>query len=71
MKQSQRFVISRNGGDVSILDTGHDLVQEEGNAELLYIGFENEAHAKMFEVQLDCIVRVLNEQDKELKEMED
>ena len=56
---------------MSVLDTGHDLVQEEGNAELLYIGFENEAHAKMFEAQLDCIVRVLNEQDKELKKMED
>ena len=66
---NERFVISINKGEVSVLDTGHDLVKEEGNAQLFSVDCVSVADAKYIAEELDSIVRILNEQDKELKKV--
>ena len=65
---SERFVIVLDGGDVSVLDTGHDLVEEEGNAELFNMDFFDEEDAKYVAHELEGIVCALNEQDRLMKE---
>lgn len=60
----ERFVIVNHNGEVSVLDTGHDLVESEGNLELFSLDFGNEADADCVAEELDGLVRVLNEQDR-------
>ena len=67
---NDRFVICRHKGEVSVLDTGHDLVEEEGNAELFNLDCSNETDAKILAEELNFIVRLLNEQGKELDSLD-
>lgn len=66
---NERFVIVIDGGDVSVLDTGHDLVEEEGNAELFNIDFVDTYDAKYVARELDTMVREMNWMHKELQEL--
>lgn len=61
-----RFVIYKHEGEVSVLDTGHDLVEEEGNLSLFSLDCLNEADVKIISEELSGLVRLLNEQGKEL-----
>lgn len=60
-----RFVICRHKGEVVVLDTDNDVTDE--NLEMFGIEFEDEYIAKYIAVELEPIVRCLNEQDKLLR----
>ena len=68
---NERYVICRNKGEVAVLDFGHDLVEEEGSAELFNLDFVNESDAIYVANELEFIVRELNYKDKELKSMKE
>ena len=63
----KRFVITNHNCEVTVLDTGHDLVEEEGNALLFGIDCVSQEDANYLAYELDPIVRLLNEMDEELK----
>lgn len=64
---SEKFVIVVNNCEVSILDTDNDVTDE--NLEIFSVDFEdNEVVADYIAYELEPLVRVLNEQDKLLKE---
>lgn len=65
--RADRFVIVNKDGEVSVLDTGHDLVEEEGNLLLFAMDYVNKGDANYLAYELEPIVRLLNEMDKELK----
>ena len=65
----ERFVISIGEDYVAVLDTGHSLVEEEGNADLFSISYVNEEDARYLAEELGDIVRLLNEQAKELESL--
>lgn len=63
---SERFVIGRHKGDVFVLDTNNDVAVE--NLEMFGVEFDDEDIAKYIAVELEPIVRCLNEQDRLMKE---
>ena len=65
----ERFVVTIGEEYVSVLDTGHSLVEEEGNADLFSVACETEESARYLADELNFIVRLLNEQAKELKSL--
>ena len=65
---SEKFVIAVNNCEVSVLDTDNDVTDE--NLEIFSVDFEdNEVVADYIAYELEPLVRVLNEQDKLLKEV--
>ena len=67
---SERFVITKNKGEICVLDTGHDLVEEEGNALLFSVDLEdNDVVVDYLAYELEPMVRLLNEQAKELEKL--
>ena len=60
----ERFVIVNHNCEVSVLDTGHELVEEEGNLLLFGIDYANQGDADYLAYELEPIVRLLNEQDR-------
>ena len=71
MTDKKRFFLINNETDVSVLDTGHELVEEEGNAELFGVFPLTPEDAKFMEMELDTIVRLLNEQHNEIIKLRD
>ena len=65
--RKERYVLTNYDGDVSVLDTQHEDLEENETFLLFNCEFENLHDSIQLQEELYDIVRVLNEQDKELK----
>lgn len=65
-----RFIIINNKKEISVLDIGHELVEEEGSGLLFSFDCDSKECINYLKQELDTMVKVLNEQNEIITEVD-